>query len=424
LSFHNVALSDLTQRAAPDPHLGAGRRLLENGHINAMQFFYAKQRLKVWDATFTEVLLSNGWVTETQALDALAAELQTDVIDLEQAPPDTRFRTLLRPEICLKFAVVPWIETPTHVILATSRPEMFERLRPHLPAHCRLPHMVLAPEAQIQQTVARLHRTSLTEACEMRVSHDLSCRGWASGLWQRVARVAAFTASLLAVFSLMPDMAMAILVAITLLFLMIGITMKCVALSASRTATQALFDHQPMRRGRLPRISVLVPLFRETEIANALIRRLCTLTYPRALLDVVLVLEEKDQLTQNTLTATTLPDWMRVVIVPTGRGVTTKPRAMNYALDFCRGDIIGIWDAEDAPDPSQLETIATHFSNAASDVACVQGVLDYYNPDTTGSLAVSRWNTRCGSGSSCAACLRSACPFRSAGRHYSCAAMC
>jgi len=61
---------------------------------------------------------------------------------------------------------------------------------------------------------------------------------------------------------------------------------------------------------------------------------------------------------------------------------------MNYALDFCEGDIIGIFDAEDAPDPDQITVVARHFQSAAPDVACLQGVLDYYNPR-------QNWLARC-----------------------------
>jgi cellulose synthase/poly-beta-1,6-N-acetylglucosamine synthase-like glycosyltransferase len=73
--------------------------------------------------------------------------------------------------------------------------------------------------------------------------------------------------------------------------------------------------------------------------------------------------------------------------VPRG-GVKTKPRALNYALPFCRGSIIGIYDAEDAPAPDQLDLVAARFAAAAPDVACLQGVLDFYNVGTN-------WLSRC-----------------------------
>src|SRR5690606_27746418 len=94
-----------------------------------------------------------------------------------------------------------------------------------------------------------------------------------------------------------------------------------------------------------------------------------------------------DTLTRDTLAKIDLPRWMHVVEVPEG-SPKTKPRAMNYALDFCQGEIIGIWDAEDAPDPDQLGRVADHFAHAPPEVVCLQGVLDYYN-------ARQNWLARC-----------------------------
>ncbi|WP_272004760.1 glycosyltransferase family 2 protein [Roseovarius sp. ZX-A-9] len=78
---------------------------------------------------------------------------------------------------------------------------------------------------------------------------------------------------------------------------------------------------------------------------------------------------------------------MRAVIVPEGQP-RTKPRAMNYALDFCEGDIIGIFDAEDSPDPDQITQVARRFQAAPPEVVCLQGSLDYYNPR-------QNWLARC-----------------------------
>ena len=110
-----------------------------------------------------------------------------------------------------------------------------------------------------------------------------------------------------------------------------------------------------------------------------LIRRLDALDYPRELLDICLVVEADDRLTRETLAGADLPHWMRQVTVP-GGAVRTKPRALNFALDFCRGSIIGVYDAEDAPEPGQIRKIVHRFAERGPSVACLQGVLDFYNP--------------------------------------------
>ncbi|WP_374303495.1 glycosyltransferase family 2 protein [Paracoccus sp. (in: a-proteobacteria)] len=67
-----------------------------------------------------------------------------------------------------------------------------------------------------------------------------------------------------------------------------------------------------------------------------------------------------------------------------GRG-SERPRSDQAArTELCPellpGNIIGVWDAEDRPDPDQLHTVARRFHFAPADVACLQGALDFYNP--------------------------------------------
>ncbi|MFN3576201.1 MAG: glycosyltransferase, partial [Tabrizicola sp.] len=136
-----------------------------------------------------------------------------------------------------------------------------------------------------------------------------------------------------------------------------------------------------------PVVSIIVALYREDDIAPRLVRRLARLDYPAELLDVILAVEAEDTVTLDALAQAELPPWMRVVVVPDGQ-IKTKPRALNHALDHARGAIIGVYDAEDAPEPDQLRKVVARFQRSGSRVACLQGVLDYYNPRTN-------WLSRC-----------------------------
>ena len=147
---------------------------------------------------------------------------------------------------------------------------------------------------------------------------------------------------------------------------------------------------------RLPCVSVMTPLFHEPEIADALIKRLENLTYPKPLLDIVLVLEAADEITRTALQRIQLPSWIKVVVVPDAKGLTTKPRAMNYALDFCRGTIIGVWDAEDAPEPDQIEKVAARFNEAAPNVVACKECLIISMPAKTGFPVVLQLNMQRG----------------------------
>ena len=132
---------------------------------------------------------------------------------------------------------------------------------------------------------------------------------------------------------------------------------------------------------KLPRVSILVPLYKEAKVARQLLDALSKMAYPAPLLDIKLVLEEDDLVTPAAIDRTSLPPTIEVITVPNGV-LKTKPRAMNYALPFCRGEIVGIYDAEDQPDPGQIRAVVQHLMEAPPDVACVQGYLDFYNHDS------------------------------------------
>ncbi|MGB3247974.1 MAG: glycosyltransferase family 2 protein, partial [Tabrizicola sp.] len=168
-------------------------------------------------------------------------------------------------------------------------------------------------------------------------------------------------------------------------------SLACIALlkiAATIAALRApLPGHEPASDAIAPVVSVIVALYREADIAPRLVRRLARLDYPAELLDVILAVEAEDHITLDALATAELPPWMRIVVVPEGQ-VKTKPRALNHAFDHARGAIIGVYDAEDAPDPDQLLRVVARFQRSGPEVACLQGTLDYYNPRTN-------WLSRC-----------------------------
>lgn len=129
----------------------------------------------------------------------------------------------------------------------------------------------------------------------------------------------------------------------------------------------------------LPTYSVLVPLYQEAAILPDLIEALSGLDYPRAKLDVVLILEETDTATRGAAAETTRPPHMRIIVVP-DRHPRTKPKALNMALALSRGDLVAVFDAEDVPDRDQLRKAAAMFAAAPGRYACLQARLAIYNP--------------------------------------------
>jgi cellulose synthase/poly-beta-1,6-N-acetylglucosamine synthase-like glycosyltransferase len=224
---------------------------------------------------------------------------------------------------------------------------------------------------------------AIAEAAETRVPAAESCRDW-----PRLARTpgALLGLGLILILTLLHPLGLGLAVlGLALLSLALNVGLKFAAMIAALRLPQV---GPPAVADGLDRtVSILVALYREGDIAGRLVQRLARLDYPAALLDVILAVEADDRMTLDALAAAELPPWMRIIIVPEGK-VKTKPRALNHALDYARGAIIGVYDAEDAPAPDQIRKVVARFQQSAPQVGCLQGMLDYYNPRTN-------WLSRC-----------------------------
>lgn len=129
----------------------------------------------------------------------------------------------------------------------------------------------------------------------------------------------------------------------------------------------------------LPAYSVLVPLFQEANVLGGLVQSLQALDYPAARLEVFLILEEEDLETQAAVLAFDLPAYFRTIVVP-DQAPRTKPKALNYALPFARGEFVVVYDAEDRPEPDQLRRALDLFRQGPAQLGCVQAQLNIYNP--------------------------------------------
>lgn len=136
----------------------------------------------------------------------------------------------------------------------------------------------------------------------------------------------------------------------------------------------------PLMDRELPVVTILAPLFREASALPGLARAIERFDYPRAKIDLKLLFEESDRQTLNEALRLGLQNSADIIIVPPSHP-QTKPKACNYGLQFARGDLIVIYDAEDEPESDQLRIAAETFAAADEDLACVQAMLNFYNPD-------------------------------------------
>jgi len=130
-----------------------------------------------------------------------------------------------------------------------------------------------------------------------------------------------------------------------------------------------------------PAYSILVPLYKETAVLRQLMNALSNLDYPVSKLDIKLIFEEDDTKTLDAAKALGFPDFFDFIIVPNSTP-KTKPKACNYALNYCKGDYVVIYDAEDRPEPDQLKKVVRAFEAMPENVACLQASLNFFNRES------------------------------------------
>ena len=128
----------------------------------------------------------------------------------------------------------------------------------------------------------------------------------------------------------------------------------------------------------LPVYTILVPLFRERAVLSQLTGELLRLDYPADKLDIKLIFESVDPDTLAYARTMGLPPHFEFIVVPDCQP-RTKPKAVNYALHFARGDFVVIYDAEDCPDRDQLRKALAAFASGPPNLACVQARLTIHN---------------------------------------------
>ena len=380
-------------RIAADQPLDAGRNrrrsfavgasLLREGVVSTDEMLTALAHQGREAGRLPDVLRARGLVVERDLLGVDARNWGLRLVDLDTALPDPRLIDAVGVQDCLRHGLVPWQRVGDVTIVATSRPEEFRRVRPMLEDRLGPVAAGIASSRAILSAIHARRGNLLARVAETRVALAESCRSWPR--LHRSPRGLALLATTITALLLAPlatglaALGFALVSLAAIVFLKIAATV-----AALRTP---LPGPAPASDAIPPVVSIIVALYREGSIAPRLVRRLARLDYPVELLDVILAVEAEDHVTLDALGRAELPPWMRVVIVPEGQ-VKTKPRALNHALDHARGAIVGVYDAEDAPDPDQLRRVVERFQRSGPEVACLQGVLDYYNPRTN-------WLSRC-----------------------------
>lgn len=376
---------DAVQHGPPalGPRAAFGFALLRDGLVSSDAVVHALS-LRSWRrGQLAKAITTQRMMSPPDLAEAMARHWQTGLVDPLTMDPDVRLMERFGLADCLRNGVLPLRVVGGVTLIATANPEEFPRHRDRLMALFGPISMAVATPEAITKTILSLRGKHLGHMAEERVPPDLSCRHLTAGAFVRPALLGVIIA--LMALTLAPKLVLSALAGWAVLTLILNTALKAAAGLAA--ATQRPDQPAPLTIMADPTVSLIVALYKESTIAPRLIERLSRLEYPRDLLDVILVVEADDSQTRHALSSLDLPAWMRVLVTPRGR-IQTKPRALNFALDHCRGTIVGVYDAEDAPARDQIRRIVDRFHQRPADVACLQGVLDFYNPHTN-------WLARC-----------------------------
>lgn len=121
--------------------------------------------------------------------------------------------------------------------------------------------------------------------------------------------------------------------------------------------------------------SLLVPARHEEEVLGRTLDRLAEVDHPSY--EVIAIVGDDDPGTTAVAEAAAdrHPGLIRVVVDSTVP--KSKPAAMNTALPHCRGDVVGVFDAEDDVHPQVLRHVDTTFTVERADI--VQGGVQLMN---------------------------------------------
>ena len=363
-----------------------GEILLQNGALKPQDLGTALSMQNQRDARLGDILIAHAFSTPDAVKAALRAQISGDLFDITASPPDPEVLQGLDPKLCIRLQAMPWRRVGHTLMIAAADATKYDEISAAFPGRISLMHADLD---EINASIQAVFSWHLTRAAAVSCPKEYSCRSL--NMVPRKTRTAIGIGLALGLAAAMPETTFLVLFCWALFSNFATGLLRAAALLAylkpQKSNPPSPDVAQLSAHRKRPRVSVLLPLFREEKVIPALLKSLDALTYPKELLDVKILLEERDDITHAALAKTNLPHWAEVLTVPADT-LQTKPRAMNYALPFCTGSIIGIYDAEDRPDPDQIDKITAHFMAAPARVAAVQCNLDFYNTN-------ANWLSRC-----------------------------
>lgn len=355
---------------------------MDAGLISREQLEAALARQQCSGSRIGQILISEGWIRPLDFYRALAKHLGFEFADLVQKPPDPSLFDESLYEEYARLQYVPWRASEGRLTLALAEPDE-ETLHLLRSRHGPDTRFVIASRLDILWSIQKMaHHRLVEDAVYRRLRRDAEhSAAKVLSRSQAVLLSAAFgAAGVMLIWK--PTLTLLVLNALLELFLLGSFLLRMALVwKGSGTLYQAKSSPEELAaldERSLPTYTVLVPLYRDAAVVPKLASALKALDYPRSKLDIKLVLEGDDTETIQACKKAGMEGNVELIVVPPGLP-RTKPKALNYALPFARGQLLTIYDAEDLPQPDQLKKAVAAFRKAPWEVVCLQARLNYFN---------------------------------------------
>ena len=335
-----------------------------------------------WDVEIPQVLIANGWVDPTDYAEALARACHVELVEPREnvtlTPSQERSNI---SEALAANKLRHLLDGSWHTVLAHPS-EGLGQLRQRLAEFSSTgERVVFSTRHAFRRAVAAYYAPQVTD----HAIHGLSRRFAGECADKTISpRQSALLITLACVIGIaavfFPLPTLRSLTAILAVFFFLVVGLRILALSAKTRGQLKPAAHSTFRPHdtNLPVYTILIPLFREANILEDLARALKRIDYPPAKLDIKLIFESIDTETQEAAELVDFPGNTEFIVVPDTQP-RTKPKALNYALAFARGDYVVVYDAEDRPEPDQLKKALDAFGQGPDNLACLQAELNFYN---------------------------------------------
>jgi glycosyltransferase XagB len=379
---HSPALEAL-QAAAKRPPIGAW--LIEAGCLNEEAVDAALILQEEQGGRLGEILTHYGYTTPLALHRTLARQQGLTFVDVMKEPPDATLFASKHLEAYHRLSAIPYRREGALLWVATSDPEHLLIAEDSPFAHENVRLLVTSPR-DIAWTLQRIfqHHYAAEASEHLGRTHPHYAlqphirTSSLSALWEGVGLGVLLSVAA----ALWPVQAITTILVLACIFFLSTLMFKLMLLRIG-TRVQArvygLGEAALPDYADCPIYTVLVPLFREAESVVGLMESLSALDYPADRLDIKLIVEASDAPTRAAIMAAKPDARFDVIVVPPSHP-QTKPKACNYALRFARGEFLTIYDAEDAPDTTQLRRAVAIF-RAHPHIACLQARLNYYNAE-------------------------------------------